>query len=68
LDLTINRTSPLRGHWNWKLTMRTPYTFKLEPEVITSLKSLAERDNRSFNNYVESVLKAHVEEKNKKKK
>jgi hypothetical protein len=48
--------------------MRTPYTFKLEPEVIASLKSLAEKDNRSFNNYVESVLKAHVEEKNKKKK
>jgi len=48
--------------------MRIPYTFKLEPEVITSLKSLAEKDNRSFNNYVESVLKAHVEEKKRNKK
>jgi len=46
--------------------MKVPQTFKLEPELIESLKKLAEKDNRSFNNYVETVLLDHVKKSKKK--
>lgn len=46
--------------------MKKPQTFKLDPDLIDKLKQLAEKDNRPFNNYVETVLKNHVEAIKKK--
>jgi hypothetical protein len=39
--------------------MKKSYTFKLEPELIEKLRKMAEKDNRSFNNYVETILLDH---------
>ena len=36
---------------------RASYTFKLETELIDKLKNEAKEENRSFNNYVETILK-----------
>jgi hypothetical protein len=46
--------------------MKTPQTFKLEPDLIQALKALAVKENRSFNNYVETVLLDHVKKTKKK--
>jgi excinuclease UvrABC nuclease subunit len=35
-------------------------TFKLEDDLIEALKKLSVKENRSFNNYVETVLFNHV--------
>lgn len=40
--------------------MKKPQTFKLDPDLIERLKKLAEKDNRPFNNYVETLLFEHV--------
>ena len=48
--------------------MKTPYTFKLDPEIIPELQKLAEADSRSLNNYVEVLLMNHILEKKKAKK
>lgn len=40
--------------------MKTAYTIKLEPDLLEALKRLAEKENRSFNNYVETVLLDHI--------
>ena len=37
--------------------MKSPYSFKLEPEIIPALKSIAKSENRSLNNLVETVLR-----------
>jgi len=36
---------------------KTSYTFKLETELIDKLKNKAKEENRSFNNYIETILK-----------
>lgn len=41
--------------------MKASQTFKLEPSLIASLKKFAKQKNRSFNNYVETVLMDHSE-------
>jgi predicted HicB family RNase H-like nuclease len=35
-------------------------TFKLDPELISKLKTMAIKERRSFNNYVETALYHHV--------
>lgn len=46
--------------------MKKSQTFKLEPDLIEALKKLSEKDNRSFNNYVETVLLDHVKKSKRK--
>lgn len=41
--------------------MKNPYSFKLEPEIIPALKSIAESENRSLNNLVETVLRDFIQ-------
>jgi hypothetical protein len=36
---------------------KTPYTFKLDDDLLEVLKKEAKKLHRSFNNYVESILK-----------
>lgn len=43
--------------------MKKTQTFKLEPELIEKLKKLADKENRPFNNYVETILLSHVKTK-----
>lgn len=37
-------------------SLRKPTMFRLRPELVDRLKIAAKRENRSLNNYVESVL------------
>lgn len=39
--------------------MKTPYTIKFDPDLLEKLKKLAEKENRAFNNYVETALLEH---------
>lgn len=39
--------------------MKTPYTIRIDSEIIQKLKIKAKADNRSFNNYLETALKIH---------
>ena len=43
--------------------MKETYTFKFDADLIEKLKKLAAKENRSFNNYVETVLLDHVKKK-----
>lgn len=36
--------------------MKEAYTFKLDQKLLKTLKSEAKKKNRSFNNYVETIL------------
>jgi hypothetical protein len=36
--------------------MKLPYSFKLDENLLSNLKLEAQSENRSFNNYVESLL------------
>lgn len=36
---------------------KVPYTFKLDGDLLLALQKEAADDNRSFNNYVETILK-----------
>ena len=36
---------------------KSSYTFKLETKLLDKLKNKAKEENRSFNNYVETILK-----------
>ena len=47
--------------------MKEKYTFKLDPELIEDLKEIAEKQNRPFNNLVETALKQFVKQNKKKK-
>lgn len=47
--------------------MKEKYTFKLDPELIEDLRKIAEKENRAFNNLVETVLKQFVKQNKKKK-
>lgn len=46
--------------------MKEKYTFKLDPDLMKALRKIAEKENRPFNNLVETALKQFVN-KNKKK-
>lgn len=48
--------------------MKTSYTIKIEQGLLEKLKLLAEKENRAFNNYVETVLLFHVTAKAGKEK
>ena len=39
--------------------MKTPYTFKIDSGLLDELKKEAEKENRAFNNYVETLLLNH---------
>lgn len=41
--------------------MKTPYTFKLDSGLLEELKKEAKKGNRTFNNYVETLLLTHHE-------
>ena len=36
---------------------RVAYTFKLDPDLLEVLKKEAKKENRSFNNYIETKLR-----------
>ena len=38
-------------------TKKTSYTFKLDSELFDNLKKEAVKENRSFNNHIETILK-----------
>ena len=41
--------------------LRESYTFKLDSELLKSLKQKAKTENRSFNNFVETQLKKSLQ-------
>lgn len=41
---------------------KLPLQVNTEQEVIDDLKRLAKKDNRTLSNYIENVLKKHIEE------
>ena len=41
---------------------RVPYSFKLPPALIEAAKVAAKAENRSFNNWVETVIRRAVED------
>ena len=45
--------------------MKKPQTFKLDESIMPSIKKLADADNRSVNNYVESILIHHIKKAKK---
>ena len=47
--------------------MKEKYTFKLDPELMKQLRRIAEKENRAFNNLVETALKQFVNQNKKKK-
>tara|TARA_R110002050_G_scaffold164234_1_gene294182 strand:+ start:246 stop:377 length:132 start_codon:yes stop_codon:yes gene_type:complete len=36
---------------------KTSYTFKIDTKLLEALKKKAKVENRSFNNYIETILK-----------
>lgn len=48
--------------------MKSTYTFKFDPELLNELQKEAKKENRSFNNYVETLLLNHPERTLKKVK
>jgi hypothetical protein len=48
-------------------TKTLPVSFRLEPELKEALMRLVDRDNRSLSNYVENLLRAHVNKSDKAK-
>jgi len=40
------------------------YSFRFEQQLVSELKAFAQKENRSFSNFVETVLKAYVEKRN----
>ena len=41
--------------------MRTNYTFRINPMYLNRLKQIAREDNRSTSNYIEMLIKKHVD-------
>ena len=39
--------------------MKKTYTIKLNPELLEELKAEAKKENRPFNNYIETLLFTH---------
>lgn len=48
--------------------MKKTYTFKLDPELLAELQKEAKKENRPFNNYVETLLINHPDRTLKKVK
>jgi predicted DNA-binding protein len=48
------------------MTKTLPFSMRLRPEMKAALQRLADADRRSLTNYVEAVLYAHIEEKERK--
>lgn len=44
-----------------------PFSMRLDPDLKAELQRLADADNRSLTNYVETVLRQHVEQRGKRK-
>jgi hypothetical protein len=44
------------------------YSFRFDPELIKEIEKLAKKDLRSTTNYIETILKQHLEESKKKPK
>ena len=43
--------------------MKKPYTVRLDGDLLKKLKKEAKVINRSFNNYIENLLKTHQDRK-----
>lgn len=43
------------------------YSFRLEEELVENLKIYAKKDNRTLSNFVETILKEHLDKKEKRK-
>ncbi len=56
--MAINSNKPLKQH----------ISISLDQEVIEKIKSLAEESDRSFSQYVNILLKKHIEAKENKQK
>ena len=56
--MAINSTKPLKQH----------ISISLDQEVIEKIKILAEESDRSFSQYVNILLKKHIEAKENKQK
>jgi len=50
------------------MSKQAPFSMRLEPELKAALQRLAEADNRSLTNYVETILRQHVAESQKRGK
>jgi predicted HicB family RNase H-like nuclease len=48
--------------------MKQIYSFKFDPELLKELQREAKKENRSFNNYVETLLLSHPDRTLKKVK
>lgn len=44
-----------------------PFSMRLDPEIKAQLQKLAEKQNRSLTNYIETLLRQHVEAEKKRK-
>ena len=42
--------------------MKINYTFRINPQYLGRLKQLAEESNRSTSNYIETLIKKHVDD------
>lgn len=45
------------------MSKTSPLSMRLDPDVKAALKRLAEKDNRTLTNYVETLIRQHVREK-----
>lgn len=41
--------------------MKKMYTIKIDPNLLDELKKEAKKDNRPFNNYIETLLFTHTD-------
>lgn len=46
--------------------LKSKVSITLDEDVITKIKELAENDDRSFSQYINIVLKKHIEKNDKK--
>jgi len=42
--------------------MKINYTFRISPQYLGRLKQLAEESNRSTSNYIETLIKKHIDD------
>lgn len=47
--------------------LKSKVSITLDSDIIDQLKELAEKDDRSFSQYVNMILKEYLSQKNKKK-
>ncbi|MDD3338622.1 MAG: toxin-antitoxin system protein [Lachnospiraceae bacterium] len=46
--------------------LKTKVSITLDDDLVNTLKGLAEKDDRSFSQYINMILRKHINEKNKK--